>query len=80
MKVSEMQKGNWQTTVLSDVGYDHLVAEVSLNDQFVLLLDRELGRDAVCVAFPGRDGKLTLSVSLTEFIDQLQAAAADLCR
>lgn len=75
-----MKKGKWQTTVLSDINYEHLVAEVSLNDQFVLLLDRELGRDAVCIAFPGKDGKLASSVPLSEFVDQLQAAAADLRR
>ena len=75
-----MKNGKWETTILSDVGYDHLVAEMSFDGQFVLLLDREQGRDKVCVAFPNSDGKLSSRIPLAEFVEQLQAAAANLCR
>lgn len=75
-----MKNGKWETTILSDIGYEHLVAEMSFDGQFVLLLDREQGRENVCVAFPNRDGKLGSRISLTEFVEQLQAAAVDLCR
>jgi len=80
MKALHMKKGKWETTILSDVGYEHLVAEISLNGQFLLLLDRERGRDAVHIAFPEKDGKLTSPVPLVEFIEQLQAASENLCR
>ena len=76
----DMKNGKWETIVLSDVGYECLVAEVSFNGQFLLLLDREQGRDAVCIAFPKKDGQLSSRIPLGEFIEQLQAAADDLCR
>lgn len=75
-----MKDGMWETTVLSDVGYEHLVAEVSFGDQFLLLLDREQGREAICVAFPKQDGQLGARIPLSEFISQLQASADNLRR
>ncbi|SDZ72440.1 hypothetical protein SAMN05518854_1452 [Variovorax sp. YR266] len=75
-----MKNGKWEITILSDVGYEHLVAEMSFDGQFVLLLDREQGRENVCVAFPTKDGKLGSRIALSEFMEQLQAAAVDLCR
>ena len=75
-----MQNGNWQTTILSDPGHEHLVAEVSFGDRFLLLLDREQGRDNVCVSFPAKEGAPEVRVPLADFIAQLQAAAVDLCR
>lgn len=75
-----MKNGKWETTVLSDIGYENLVAELNFDGQFLLLLDREAGRDHVCVSFPKKGGELGPRIALTEFIEQLQAAAADLCR
>ena len=80
MKALDMKNGKWETTVLSDVGYECLVAEVSFDGHFLLLLDREQGRDAVCIAFPKKDGQLSSRIPLREFIEQLQAAANDLRR
>ncbi len=80
MKALDMKNGKWETTVLSDAGYECLVAEVSFDGQFLLLLDREQGRDAVCIAFPQKDGQLGSRIPLGEFIEQLQAAANDLRR
>ena len=80
MKVSDMTEGKWETTMLSDVDYEHLVAEVSLNNQFLFLLDREQGCDAVCIAFPNKEGKLISRIPLVEFIAQLQTASQNLCR
>lgn len=75
-----MKDGIWKTIILSNPGYEHLVAEVSHDDQFLLLLDREQGRDSVCIAFPKQDGQLGNRIPLSEFIAQLQAAAENLCR
>jgi hypothetical protein len=75
-----VKNGKWETTVLSDIGYENLVAELSFDGEFLLLLDREEGREHVCVAFPTKEGKLGPRIALAEFIEQLQAAAADLRR
>ena len=75
-----MNDGSWETVVLSDLDHEHLVAEVSFKDQFLLLLDREQGRDAVCVAFPKKDGQLGNRIPLEEFIERLRDAANNLRR
>ena len=51
---------------------------MSYNNQFLFLLDRERGREAVGIAFPQKDGKLGESILLTEFINKLQEAAKNL--
>jgi hypothetical protein len=75
-----MKNGKWETTILSDIGYEHLVAELSYDGQFLLLLDREQGRESLCISFPNKDGKLGQRISLVEFLEQLNASASDLCR
>lgn len=75
-----MKNGKWEATILSDPEYEHLVAEMSFDGQFLLLLDREQGREDVCVAFPAENGKLGSRVPLADFIEQLKAMAVDLCR
>jgi hypothetical protein len=75
-----MKNGKWETTILSDIGYEHLVAELSYDGQFLLLLDREQGQESLCISFPDKDGKLGPRISLVEFLEQLNASASDLCR
>lgn len=75
-----MTEGTLSTTILSDVDYDELVAEVSFGDQFLYLLDRDQGRDNVGIAFPRSDGQLGQRVPLADFIAHLLAAAEDLRR
>jgi len=75
-----MKDGKWEATVLSEPDYEHLVSELSFDGQFLLLLDREQGRENVCVAFPHKDGNLGSRIPLPEFLARLQAAAVDLCR
>lgn len=70
----------WKTLILSDINYQNLVAEVSYDGQFLLLLDREQWNDCLCVAFPQQDGMLGARVPLSEFIDQLKTSADHLCR
>ena len=73
-------KVGWDTLILSEPNFEHLVAELHHEGQFLLQLDREQGRDSVCIAFPNQDGTLGARVSLEEFLRQLTAAAADLKR
>lgn len=80
MTRSNMKDGIWKAVVLSDVGYEHLVAEVSYGDQFLLLLDREQGPGAIYVAFPRKDGSLGPRILLSEFVETLEKSAVDLCR
>ncbi|MGQ7273396.1 hypothetical protein [Marinobacter sp. V034] len=75
-----MKKSDWDTIILSEPGYEHLVAELHFDDQFLLLLDREEGRENLCIALPGSDGKLGTRISLDDFIEQLKSAAENLCR
>ncbi|GFZ68645.1 hypothetical protein PSE10B_51670 [Pseudomonas amygdali pv. eriobotryae] len=51
-----MKKMKWDTVVLNESEYDHLVAELHFGDQFLLLVDREDGRENICVAFPKKKG------------------------
>ena len=76
----KVKNEKWQSTVLSDINYEHLVAELTFDGQFLLLLDREQGRDTICVAFPDKNGALQCRIPLVEFIEQLQTTAADLRR
>jgi hypothetical protein len=75
-----MRDETWKTLVLSDINYEHLVAEISYGDQFLLLLDREQGRDSLCIAFPKQDGQLGARIPISEFIEKLHASANDLCQ
>ncbi|EPM47357.1 hypothetical protein [Pseudomonas syringae] len=75
-----MKKMKWDTVVLSEPEYDHLVAELHFGDQFLLLLDREDGREKICVAFPKKDGSLGERITLDVFIEQLKLAAENLRR
>ena len=75
-----MTNGKWETKILSDIGYEHLVAELSYDGQFLLLLDREQGRESLCIAFPDKDGKLGPRIPLVEFLEQLNSCASNLCR
>jgi hypothetical protein len=75
-----MKKSDWDTIVLSEPEYEHLVAELHFGDQFLLLLDREDGRENVCIALPGKDGKLGSRIPLEEFVEQLKSAAENLRR
>ena len=75
-----MNESEWTLDILSDAKYEHLVAELSLAGQFILLLDREAGRERIFVAFPTPDGKLGMRTPLEDFIDQLRQAAADLAQ
>lgn len=68
-----------KTLILSDVNYQNLVAEVSYDGQFLLLLDREQGHDCVCITFPQHDGMLGVRISLSEFVAQLKTSAENLC-
>ncbi len=42
-----MKRMKWDTVVLSESEYDHLVAELHFGDQFLLLVDREDGRENI---------------------------------
>lgn len=80
MKDFSMASCEWKTTILSDQAYEHLVAEVSFDSQFLFLLDREQGRDFVCISFPEKNGQLGARIPLAEFVERLQAAAENLRR
>ncbi len=75
-----MKSEGWDVVVLSEPSYEHLVAELHYQGQFLLLLDREQGRDTVCVAFPDQSGKLGSRMLLDDFVERLRAAAEDLNR
>jgi len=75
-----MTESTLATTILSDVDYEQLVAEISLGDQFLLLLDQERGRENIRIAFPLSNGGLGESVLLADFVAHLMAAAENLRR
>jgi len=75
-----MKSEDWDVVILSEPNYEHLVAELHYQGQFLLLLDREQGREAVCIAFPDQTGSLGRRVRLDEFMEKLKEAAEDLKR
>jgi hypothetical protein len=75
-----MKSQGWDMVILSEPDHEHLVAELHFDGQLLLLLDREQGRDTLCVAFPDRAGQLGVRIRLDEFIERVKEAAADLNR
>lgn len=75
-----MKKPDWDTIILSDPEHEHLVAELHFGNKFLLLLDREDGRENVHISFPETDGNLGSRIPLSEFIEKLQLAAENLRR
>lgn len=73
-----MKDKGWEHVISSDIEYEKLVAELYYNDQFLLLLDREDGRDKVKVAFPTENGKTGIRIDLEEFIERIKLVAEDL--
>lgn len=70
----------WKIKILSDADYEKLIAEVEHDGNFIFLLDREEGRNSICITFPGCNEKSDVRVPLEEFLCQLQVAVADLKR
>lgn len=75
-----MKKSKFETTVLSDSKYDFLIAEVYFDSQFLFVLDREEGREKVCITFPAINGSLGSRIPVNTFIEELQLAITNLCR
>jgi hypothetical protein len=70
----------WTIQILSHIDYERLIAELSYKEKFLLQLDREDGRENICISFPEQDGSVSHRVPLAEFIEELQKAAEDLKR
>lgn len=75
-----MKAEGWDVVILSEPAFDHLVAELHYEGQFLLLLDREQGRESICVSFPKQNGSLGPRVALKEFMQHLQNAVENLKR
>jgi hypothetical protein len=71
---------NWTIQISSHIDYERLIAELSYKEKFLLQLDREDGRESLCISFPEPDGSVSHRVPLSEFIKELQEAAEDLKR
>jgi hypothetical protein len=74
-----MSKG-WVRIIASDIDYEYCIAELQHNGQLLLQLDRELGPDAICIAFPDKNGKFETRIPLNEFLKQIELAVEDLKR
>ena len=75
-----MKTKGWDLVVLSEPAYEHLVCELYFDGQFLLVLDREDGRESIRTAFPTQNGSLGQRIPVEEFIDQLQKAVENLKR
>jgi hypothetical protein len=75
-----MTPGNWKINIVSEPDYEHLVAEVLVDGQLVMLLDREKGRDAVCVSLAQGAGGLGPRLSFEDFFKNLRLAFEELNR
>jgi hypothetical protein len=74
-----MKPDGWDTLILSEPDYEHLVAELHFNGQFLLLMDREEGREKLYVSIKGHLGE-QVRIPLDEFMQQLKSTAENLCR
>jgi transcriptional regulator of nitric oxide reductase len=63
--------------ILSDIAYEKLVAEINLDQEPILLLDREDGRDSVKISFLV-DGGWSNRIPIDEFIQFLIDSKNDL--
>jgi hypothetical protein len=75
-----MKTEGWDTVILSDPSHEHLIAEVSFDGELVAQLDREEGRDAVCISLIRTPNRPDMRVRLEEFMQTLRSAAEDLAR
>jgi hypothetical protein len=73
-----MKSQGWDTVVLSEPEYEHLVAELHFDGQLLLLIDREDERDSLCVAFPDRSGKIGRRIPFDELLEKVSASAENL--
>jgi hypothetical protein len=71
---------NWKTLIVDDSEHEFLFSELYRHEKFLLQLDREDGRENICISFPEQDGSVSHRVPLAEFIEELQKAAEDLKR
>ncbi|TJZ74085.1 hypothetical protein [Chitiniphilus eburneus] len=76
-----MEEG-WGTTIFSDPAFEHLVAELHFDGNFLLLLDRDDGRDSISISFPdpAQKGAMHTRVKLSDFMSALIAAVENLNR
>jgi hypothetical protein len=72
-----MTKTQLSRIILSDLKYDHLIAEVEVNGSPIFLLDREDGRENVCISFRDQNNWIG-RMRLDEFITFLTGSEEDL--
>ena len=75
-----MEKSKWERLIFSDPSHEHLVAKLYFEDKFVLLLNRENGRDHVEAEITNRDGGPAIKVPFDDLIRELELAKEDLNR
>ncbi len=75
-----MKTKGWDYVIVSDPSHEHVVAELLYDGRLLVLLDRELGKERVSVAFPPMAGQAEARVALEDLVDALRRAARDLSR
>lgn len=75
-----MKTVGWDTVILSDSSHEHLIAEISFDGELVAQLDREEGRDAICISLIQASNRPDRRIRLEEFMRVLRSAAEDLSR
>ncbi len=70
----------WKVIVMSDLSHEHLVAELQFDGQIVAQLDREDGREAMCISLFTPSGQISNRIGLSDYLRAVADAAKDLAK
>jgi hypothetical protein len=70
----------WDTVVLSEPSHEHLVAEMYFDGELIAQLDREDGRESICISLVLPSSQPAQRIRLEEFLQACKSAAEDLAR
>lgn len=73
-----MKTEGWDTVILSEPSHEHLIAEVYFDGALLAQLDREDGRDEICISLLPALCPPVNRIRLEELLQVLKRAAKDL--
>lgn len=75
-----MKTKGWDTVILSEPSHEHLIAEVHFDGELIAQLDREDGRETMCISLMPSSRRPGKRIGLEDFLQALKSAAKDLAR
>lgn len=75
-----MKTEGWDTVILSEPAHEHLIAEVHFDGELIAQLDREEGREAICISLMPSSDRPARRIRLEDFLQAFKSASEDLAR